>query len=201
VLSVGPGWDWTTLSSLYPDIAIYTKQQRALETYVKQNSDAADARFVLAYHYMTQGYKEQAAAQYKKLYEKTPQDTVIKELLLLTGGEEAIGAQATPAAPVSPGVKINSADIVGKWSAAGQGGAKFTLELTPDGNFAWTYSQAGKSQSVQGVYALDGNTLAMEPESGGTLVAEITQPQGGSFSFAVLGAPPGDPGLKFAKAQ
>jgi hypothetical protein len=201
VLSVGPGWDWTTLISLYPNIDTYTKQQRALEAYVKQNPDAADARFVLAYHYLTQGNMDAAAKQYKKLYDKTPQDTVIKELLLMTGGPEAIGAPPTPGNPAASAVKINAANLVGKWSAANQSGAKFALDLTQDGNFTWTYSQDGKSQAVKGVYALDGNVLAMEPESGGTMLAEITQPQGGRFDFAVLGAPPGDPGLKFSKAQ
>ncbi len=29
VLSVGPGWDWTTLISLYPDVDVFTAQQRA----------------------------------------------------------------------------------------------------------------------------------------------------------------------------
>ena len=28
VLDVGPGWDWKTLSSLYPSIDVYTKQLR-----------------------------------------------------------------------------------------------------------------------------------------------------------------------------
>ncbi len=32
VMSVGPGWDWTTLSSLYPSVDTYTKQLRALGT-------------------------------------------------------------------------------------------------------------------------------------------------------------------------
>ena len=34
VLSVGPGWDWTTLSSFYPDVDVYTQQLHALEQYV-----------------------------------------------------------------------------------------------------------------------------------------------------------------------
>ncbi len=35
VLSVGPGWDWTTLISLYPDLETYTAQLRALEKSVR----------------------------------------------------------------------------------------------------------------------------------------------------------------------
>ena len=35
VLSVGPGWDWTTLIGLYPDVDVYTAQLRALEDYCR----------------------------------------------------------------------------------------------------------------------------------------------------------------------
>src|SRR5262249_41982627 len=51
VLSVGPGWDWSTLVNLYPNVNIYTSQLRALEAYVKENPQSAPARFVQAYHY------------------------------------------------------------------------------------------------------------------------------------------------------
>lgn len=202
VLSVGPGWDWTTLSSLYPDTDTYTKQLRALEAYVNQNRQASDARFVLAYHYMTLGSKDAAAQQYQVLYKQSPQDQLVKQLLLLTGGSEALGAPATAATPPAPQAPtIAAADLVGSWNAAGSGGAKFGLELSPEGGFSWTYGQAGKSQSVKGVYALNENVLALEPESGGTMLAQVTQPQGGSFGFQLLGAPPGDPGLKFVKSR
>jgi uncharacterized protein (TIGR03066 family) len=201
VLSVGPGWDWTTLSSLYPSVDTYTQQLRTLENYMQQNPQAADARFVLAYHYLTMGDKDAATSQLKVLYQKTPQDPLIKQLLLMTGGPEAIGASATAAAPAPSAAAVPAEALVGKWSAAGPANAKFNLELTKDGNFSWAYSQGGKSQTVKGVYALDGATLAMEPEGGGTMLADVTVPQNGSFSFAMLGAPPGDPGLKFAQVK
>jgi uncharacterized protein (TIGR03066 family) len=91
-------------------------------------------------------------------------------------------------------------ELVGKWNATSEN-SKFSLELTKDGNFVWSYSQGTQSQTVKGVFALDGNTLAMEPEAGGTMLAEITAPKSGSFNFQMLGAPPGDPGLKFAKSK
>jgi tetratricopeptide (TPR) repeat protein len=199
ILSVGPGWDWTTLVSLYPNVEVYTKQLRALEAVVKQQPNANDAHFVLAYHYMTMGSKEAAATQYKAIYKQTPQDNLVKQLLLLTGGEEALGTPrtATPPAPTAP--TINATELVGKWSSTGQGNSKFAMELTKDGSFSWSFTQAGKTQSVKGVYAVNENVLAMEPESGGVMLAEVTQPQGGSFGFQMLGAPPGDPGLKFVK--
>ncbi len=202
VLAVGPGWDWTTLSSLYPNVDAYTKQLRALEAYCKQNPQAMDARFVLAYHYMTTGAKDAAVKQYQEIYKKTPQDNLVKQLLLMTGGEQAIGAAPQPAQTAQAATTSVAADaLVGKWSAAGQGDGKFAMELTKEGAFSWTFTQAGKPQTVKGVYAIDGNVLAMEPESGGVMLAEVTQPQGGSFGFQLLGAPPGDPGLKFVKGS
>jgi len=42
VLAVGPGWDWATLSSLYPSVEIYTTQLRELEAYVRSNPNAAN---------------------------------------------------------------------------------------------------------------------------------------------------------------
>ncbi|MCI0361321.1 MAG: tetratricopeptide repeat protein, partial [Planctomycetaceae bacterium] len=179
-----------------------TKQLRALEAAVKQNPAAMDARFVLAYQYLTTGSKDAAAAQLMELHKATPQDNVIKELLLMTGGPEALGPSAAPPESAKPaGPAVPAADLVGSWTAAGQSGTKFELGLAPDGKFTWSYSQNGKSQSVKGVYALDGNVLAMEPESGGVMLAEVTPPQAGRFGFALLGAPPGDPGLQFAKIR
>ena len=39
VLSVGPGWDWTTMAGLYPNIDVYTSQLRKLEAFVCRESE------------------------------------------------------------------------------------------------------------------------------------------------------------------
>ena len=75
------------------------------------------------------------------------------------------------------------------------------MSLNKDGTFTWSFNRGSRKQKVKGVYTMEGNVLAMEPESGGVMLAEITPPKGGSFSFQLLGAPPGDPGLKFAKSR
>ena len=49
VLAVAPGWDWTTLSGLYPDQDVYIAQLRALEQSVRLNPREPAARFLLAY--------------------------------------------------------------------------------------------------------------------------------------------------------
>src|SRR4029450_13805302 len=55
VIAVGPGWDWKTLSSLYPDVDTYTAQLRALENYRDTHPKSADGHFLAGYHYMTCG--------------------------------------------------------------------------------------------------------------------------------------------------
>ena len=60
VLSAGPGWNWTTLVGLYPDVDTYTNQLRALEAYAGTNPNSSSARFLLGYHYMIEGHNDQA---------------------------------------------------------------------------------------------------------------------------------------------
>jgi tetratricopeptide (TPR) repeat protein len=199
VLAVGPGWDWTTLSSLYPTVDVYTKQLRALEADVRAHPQATDARFVLAYHYLTVGNKDAAAGQLGVLHKQMPQDTVVKELLLMTGGPESLGATVATSEPAKPRPALDSSDLIGQWSAAGENNAKFALALNEEGNFSWTFTQDNKPHAVAGVWALDGDVLAMEPESGGVMLAQVTPPRGGRFGFQLLGAPPDDPGLTFVR--
>ena len=42
VLAGGPGWDWTTMISLYPGQETYMNQLAALESYANSKHDAAD---------------------------------------------------------------------------------------------------------------------------------------------------------------
>ena len=74
VLSSGPGWNWSTLVGLYPDVDTYTNQLRALEAYVRSNPNSAPGQFLLGYHYLVQGHKENAGAQFEKVVQLQPQD-------------------------------------------------------------------------------------------------------------------------------
>jgi hypothetical protein len=49
------------------------------------------------------------------------------------------------------------------------------------------------------VYAIEENSLALQPDAGGVMVAEVTARMHGKFHFQVVGSPPGDRGLDFAK--
>ncbi len=80
VLSNGPGWDWTTLISLYPDVEPYTAQVRALEDFVRGHPDSAAAHFVLAYNYMAQGHTDAAVGQFQKVAALQPNDKLSAQL-------------------------------------------------------------------------------------------------------------------------
>ena len=74
VLSAGPGWNWSTLVGLYPDVDTYTNQLRALEASVRTNTNSPSTQFLLGYHYLVQGHQEAAASQFEKVTKLQPTD-------------------------------------------------------------------------------------------------------------------------------
>jgi tetratricopeptide (TPR) repeat protein len=81
VLAAGPGWDWQTMKSLYPDVKTYTEQLRALEAYHLSNPKSPEASFVLAYHYVTLGYPEPARKQLENVVALRPDDKLAAQLI------------------------------------------------------------------------------------------------------------------------
>jgi len=194
VLAVGPGWDWTTMISLYPGADTYTPQLRALEDYVTKNPKATDARFLLGYHYLTLGHKDNAASHFTKVQQAAPNDIVTAQVLQMLGK-----AGTQPQIAPESTVKIDAAEVLGTWTA--KRGAKASFELTLDKNksFTWVYQEGKKRQEVKGAYALDGDVLALEPDAGGVMLAQISAPQNSAFDFRTVGAPASDKGLRFQK--
>jgi tetratricopeptide (TPR) repeat protein len=202
VLSVGPGWDWTTMSGLYPNVDVYTQQLRALEDYVRQNPDSPDGRFALAYHYMTQGHQEAAARQLKEVARLVPNDQVSRQLLAMVAPSEGGSASTAPAAPstTEPEQKRTPpASVVGNWKAPAKGGGTVDLSLGADDRFTWKFAHKEKTQSFDGKYELAGTTLVLEYSNGGTMVGKVDADGQDRFSFQMVGGPPNDPGLVFSK--
>ena len=81
VLAGGPGWDWGTFISLYPNVSVYTGQLRQLESYAGANPSSAPARFVLAYLYLTQGSNAAAVQALKRVVALEPKDTISTQLI------------------------------------------------------------------------------------------------------------------------
>jgi tetratricopeptide (TPR) repeat protein len=196
VLAVGPGWDWTTLNGMYPSTDTYTAQLRALEEYVGKNPKSADGHFLVAYHYITIGENDQAKTELKKVIELQPNDTVAAYLLqMMTPGEPPTPPANPPAAP--PTIPTDS--VVGKWTASGPKNAKYEMTLAKDGTFVWSFSRGATKQEVKGVYAIDGITLAMQPDGGGNMVMDLKLGGADSLHADILGATKGDPGLDFKR--
>ena len=184
VLAVGPGWDWATLAGLYPDTSIYTDQLRKLEIYAKKNPTAAEAQFLLAYHYITCGHTSTAVEKLQAVVKLQPNDKVAAQLLQMNQPETAAPPPAEPPPDLDkPGVPLEK--LRGTWQAK-QGNNRFELTLTDKDEFTWTFSQGGKTQSVKGAYTVRANNLAMEPDSGGVMLAQIDLKSDKSLDFAVI---------------
>ncbi len=85
-LALGPAADWPTLYTYYDNLPVYQKQLDELVAYIKAHPDAADARFVLAYHDLMLGDKDAAKVQFEKVLAKVPQDQLAAKLLTSVGG-------------------------------------------------------------------------------------------------------------------
>jgi hypothetical protein len=209
VLSVGPGWDWATLVGLYPDVEVYTAQLRALEDYCSAHPDAAPPRFVLGYHYLTQGHTEAAADVLKQVVALMPSDTLSAKLVrqLAPPKDQAATSDAFAPAALSPAPSSTPADttlpqgasIAGTWDAKPAADTGITLTIQPSGGFTWQVTQKGKTQQFTGTSTYGGGILTLVQEKGPVLVGRVSWKDAGHMTFRVVGDGPDDPGLSFSK--
>src|SRR5262249_8343281 len=147
VLAVGPGWDWTTMIDLYPDVETYTAQLRALEAFVRMNRSKSASRFVLAYHYLTQGHIENAVDQLKQVVALSPQDTLAAQLIKQF--EEPSSEPSTPPADTPPTASAKPAKqgkLPGDWSARPAKDTTIRVNISDDATFKWIVESKGKAQ-------------------------------------------------------
>lgn len=198
VLSVGPGWDWTTMSGLYPSVDIYTSQLRSLEEYRNAHPDEPSSRFVLAYHYVTTGHDEAAASQLEKIVELNPKDELSRNLLLSLDPDADVPKPDIPKPP-KPAVPIQKAQLVGQW-AAQRGGDQFVMNLQENGDFTWTYTPSnGEESKVTGVWAVDEESvIALDMGEDNVMLAQLNLTDG-NLEFYMLGDTKGAEPLKFVK--
>lgn len=213
VLAVGPGWNWTTMSALYPSVDIYTSQLRALEAYSRQNPQAADGHFVLAYHYLTEGYPDAAVSQLRKVVELVPRDAVANQLLQQLSPETASGTgantgSASPPPQTLPPVgssptpvvaPLTVAQLAGTWKASLPDGTSVIMKLDPNSNFDWSFTRQGKTTSMSGSYTLGRATLLLEDPNAGPMSGQISLAADGSLKFRMGGAPAGQGEIVFRR--
>jgi tetratricopeptide (TPR) repeat protein len=200
VLSAGPGWNWTTLSGLYGNVAEYTTQLRQLEAYARENPKSSDAHFLLAYHYLTTGFPDAAQNQLREVDKLTPNDRLVRQLLGISSAADQTPAVPTPKPPLEADQSIKAEQLVGVWTAAGSGGSKFQMTLEKDSSYSWKFTSGKKSDEIKGVYGLEQNNLALEVDDGSVLLAEIAL-SGNQLRFKVVGGEANDPGLTFKKGK
>jgi tetratricopeptide (TPR) repeat protein len=198
VLSVGPGWDWTTLIANYSEADTYTRQLRALEAYVKANPKSAPAQFVLAYHYISQGHGEAAIKPLENVVALQPNDTLSPQLLskLQPAGAPA----AAPSAP-SQAQPFDASRLTGIWVAQPQG-AKITLSIKDDGAFDWALAATGKPPvTIKGKSTVADGVLTLNSDQAnlGNIAGNVAWQDDKHFGFRAVGAASNDPGLKFAR--
>lgn len=200
VLAIGPGWDWTTLSSLYPSNDVYSQQLKSLEGFVLDHPRDGAAHFLLAYHYLTCGHVDSAVTQLQAVIRLVPQDKVAADLLKMISPPQDDDKPSPETTQPKPAPKqIDQSTLVGGWQAARDDGSKFELELTQGGTFTWKFAQADKHENFEGTYSVDGNLLVLQRKQGGALIGQISPQDDGNFNFKMLGAPPEDLGLNFGR--
>ncbi len=223
VLNVGPGWDWTTLSGLYPDRDTYIQQVRALDQYRREHPDSADAHFLLAYHYMTTGNIDAAVIELQEDLRLLPNDRLAQQLLRLVRGDpqpspnvlpppvfagdtppaRPASARGRPASTELPTVDApppQPAALVGTWHATrADDHSRFVLTLRDDRTFAWRFTAGDSTQNLTGVYSLEGSLLELKPPDSASMIGRISGSSERQFLFRLVGGPPDDAGLVFRR--
>ncbi len=198
VLSVGPGWDWTTLSGLYPSVDVYTEQLRALESYCKKNPSDQAARFVLAYQYVTAGHDDAAIEQLQGLVKANPQDQVSIQMLQRLDPDAEIPNPAKKVEPPKPADPVETKQLQGSWKAT-RGESSYEMELEENQEFTWKFTADGKTQEVRGIWSVDKDgVLAMEMNDSGVMLAQ-TIVKGNDLEFYMLGDTTGNDPIDFKK--
>ncbi len=201
VLSVGPGWDWTTLVGLYPTVDVYTDQLRKLEAFTGANPASAAGHFVLGYHSMTAGFNDSAGEQFKQVVAVARQDTLSAQLLkqlsppaAAAGPAAALPAQPAGAPAVTPGV------LTGTWSAHPAQDTTIDLRIGDDKTFTWTVTAKGKPRPITGTWSLADDVLTLaQAGQGSAMVGRLAWQADNRFSFRVIGTGPDDAGLVFTR--
>lgn len=215
VLSVSPGWDWTTLSSRFADPDEYSQQLRKLEAHHKQHPESAAVAFLRAYHYTTCRHTEAAIKQFESVVKLLPDDPFLTQLLaLVEGGLEKSTSAADqqtsqePASDSSPQPEAGTSPIpaaarrvveVGTWRAQRADSTVVQLQLKKNQQFVWTAATPDRRRRVlSGQFAVEGGTLFLAGGSG-TLVGNLQDQPGGGFTFSLLGNGRSEPGLEFRR--
>ena len=205
VLAGGPGWDWTTMISLYNSRETYTSQLEALEKYSKAKPDGADAHFLLGYHYMVCNQLERATAEFDAAAKLQPADTISAQLRDLTkastnsADDDKSADSETPAEAPPPPAPVPLEKLTGTWVSDRGPQGTVTLVFKEGGKFAWTFKKGEKTSEFGGSFSINETGLLVLDAEQSQMVAAVELPKDNEMKFVLAGGPPDDPGLIFAK--
>jgi tetratricopeptide (TPR) repeat protein len=212
VLSINPGWDWTTLIRLYGDPESYTRQLRALEAFTTQNPDQAPAHFVLAYHYLTQEHADEALHQFKLVTSRQPSDSVSVQMIHRLEHPKppipsASLARPGPTAASTPAIRHSTdipaakpGNIDGTWRAQPDPALNLEAAFEAGGRYSWKVIRQGKDQHFHGNSSNKHGILTLvEDQTSNKMVGYLRWTDDTHFIFTVMGAGTADPGLSFAR--
>ena len=205
VLTIGPGWNWTTLIGAYAEADTYTQQLRALEAYIRANPQSAPAHFVVGYHYLTQGHNDAAAKQFEDAARLQPVGQALRAARRPVAAPREPAAVLRRDAPPTATASAESAPqgkLAGRWAATPAKDARVALAINDDGNFTWTVTSTGqpaKTITGKSTFANGVLTLAGQDKQLGALAGQVAWQDDNHMTFRVLGAPQDDPGLKFER--
>ncbi len=98
-LALGAPSDWNNLFGYYRDAAKYTEQLRKLEKTVSDVPNSAPGHFLLAYHYLMTGAKDEAKSHFAQAAKLTPNDKLAAHILKELEGGETVKPPELPAPP------------------------------------------------------------------------------------------------------
>ena len=205
VLTIGPGWNWTTLIGSYAEADTYTQQLRALEAYIRANPQSAPAHFVAGYHYLTQGHNDAAAKQFEDASRLQPSDKLSAQLAAQLQPPASQPPSSDGAAPPTATASAESAPqgkLAGRWAATPAKDARVALAINDDGNFTWTVTRSGQpAKTITGKSTFANGVLTLAGQDGqlGALAGQVAWQDDNHMTFRVLGDPQDDPGLKFER--
>lgn len=212
VLSVSPGWNWTTLSSLYADPEEYTKQLRQLETYRKEHPQSADASFLLAYHYVTCRHNAAAVKHFHNVAKLLSDDELVPHLAALVSGiaekespsqsaASHVGESASDKAAAKPKEEepaLEMPDLIATWRAKRDESTSIELTFGADRRFVWVATVRGETRRIDGTYEFDGSRVLLSSPRG-SMIGVLTPRAEGGFHFRMLENAPPTAGLEFNK--
>jgi tetratricopeptide (TPR) repeat protein len=203
LLASAPGMDWTTMSSLYGNSEDYTKQLRKLEAFAQSNPDDAASHFVLAYHYLVLGSKEEAINALEAVVQKQPRDATAKRMLEALQ-PSAAAAESLPEPAPNPALTVDSSqqtDLVGVWQAK-QGETSVELTIGEDYQFVWKAVSAGQpAAELRGNLAGDAAGIELVTADQGTLAGAVVSQGADAWIFRIADAPASDPGINFVRTR